>query len=97
MFGFIFPSFIQYYSIMEEAQINLDSHYRLGSINLNERFAAVEKYSALIHSWMIDWERELREHSFSCRPVNTIVYGRLRNTWALKNRREGHNHLARCG
>lgn len=52
--------FVGYYALMEEAQINLDSHYRLGAIDLADRIVAIEKYSALIFSWKMQWERELK-------------------------------------
>ncbi|KAG0145423.1 hypothetical protein CROQUDRAFT_723465 [Cronartium quercuum f. sp. fusiforme G11] len=66
--------FVQYYALMEEAQIRLDSHYRLGSIDLAERFAAIEKYSALIHSWKIDWERELEARGREISPDAVIEF-----------------------
>ncbi|KAH9817489.1 hypothetical protein DFH28DRAFT_926348 [Melampsora americana] len=52
--------FVEYYALMEEAQINLDSHYRLGAIDLAGQIVAIEKYSALVSSWKNEWESELK-------------------------------------
>lgn len=60
---------------MEEAQINLDSHYRLGSIDLKDRFTAIEKYSTLIQSWKSNCQRELGE------PKSGFIYFILFISW----------------
>ncbi|KNZ46348.1 hypothetical protein VP01_733g3 [Puccinia sorghi] len=49
--------FVKYYVIMQEAQENLDSHYRLGSIDIHQRLAVVEKYTALVNHWKRDLDR----------------------------------------
>ncbi|EGG06109.1 uncharacterized protein MELLADRAFT_107023 [Melampsora larici-populina 98AG31] len=52
--------FVGYYALMEEAQIKLDSHYRLGAIDVTDRIVHIERYSALVSSWKMDWESELK-------------------------------------
>ncbi|KAI9613965.1 hypothetical protein H4Q26_009819 [Puccinia striiformis f. sp. tritici PST-130] len=47
----------QYYVIMQQAQEELDSHNRLGSIAISDRLAKVEKYSALVFHWKQDLDR----------------------------------------
>jgi hypothetical protein len=42
---------------MQEAQEALDSHYRLGSIDIANRLAVVEKYSALVDHWKQELDR----------------------------------------
>ncbi|PLW17802.1 hypothetical protein PCANC_11996 [Puccinia coronata f. sp. avenae] len=49
--------FVKYYAIMQEAQEALDSHYRLGSIDIANRLAVVEKYSALVDHWKQELDR----------------------------------------
>lgn len=46
--------FVKYYHIMQEAQEKLDSHYRLGSIDICQRLAVVERYTALVNHWKQD-------------------------------------------
>ncbi|KAI9623534.1 hypothetical protein KEM48_009429 [Puccinia striiformis f. sp. tritici PST-130] len=49
--------FVKYYVIMQQAQEELDSHNRLGSIAISDRLAKVEKYSALVFHWKQDLDR----------------------------------------
>ncbi|WAQ88988.1 hypothetical protein PtA15_10A411 [Puccinia triticina] len=49
--------FVRYYVIMQEAQEDLDSHYRLGSIDIPKRLAVVEKYNTKVDNWKEDIDR----------------------------------------